>query len=398
MTGPSGSAPSPTPKASGVPAWAAIWVVVAACMWAGNQFTPLLSLYRRELGYDEIAVTVFLGAYVAGLAPALIGGARLSDRYGRRRMLTIGLAAGLASSAVLALSASSAAGLIGGRVLAGIAVGLATAVGSSWISELSRATAPPSAGPRRASIAVTGGSLVGAAIAGSLAQFTTAGTLTPYLVHIAVCLLGIVLVRRAPDRSRIDDGTATRSPARATARFVGRTALTAPWLFIAASIAYGYLPVALSDDVGELALGYATLLSTVTLAVAASTQALTKKFERLRRHGIVIGAAFFVVGFLLAAAAITAGSPALGIVAAVVTGAGFGSAHVAGVATAQAGDVLTLATRTGTFYALAFSGFLAPLVLTLANAVVPVPALLVGLAVVCVVTTTLSLLRPATRA
>nr|EJI98993.1 transporter domain protein [Rhodococcus sp. JVH1] len=52
--------------------------------WGGNQFTPLLTMYRAERGYSELAVNTLLFAYVIGLIPSLLLAHRLAERWGPR--------------------------------------------------------------------------------------------------------------------------------------------------------------------------------------------------------------------------------------------------------------------------------------------------------------------------
>ena len=65
------------------------WTLVAAAMfavaWGGNEFTPLLVMYRLDHGFSPVVVDAFLFAYVFGIVPALLIGGPLSDRLGGGR-------------------------------------------------------------------------------------------------------------------------------------------------------------------------------------------------------------------------------------------------------------------------------------------------------------------------
>ncbi|MDM2592422.1 MFS transporter, partial [Mycobacteroides abscessus] len=117
--------------------------------WGGNEFTPLLVMYRQA-GQSAASVDTLLFAYVLGIIPALFLGGPLSDRYGRRAVMLPAPFISMLGSLVLALGAQHFALLFTGRVLSGVALGLAMAAGSSWVKELS---APPfdrpGAGARR---------------------------------------------------------------------------------------------------------------------------------------------------------------------------------------------------------------------------------------------------------
>jgi hypothetical protein len=62
------------------PGWRLVAPAMFAVAWAGNEFTPLLVLYKRLNGYGTGTVDVLLGAYVLGIVPALLLGGPLSDR------------------------------------------------------------------------------------------------------------------------------------------------------------------------------------------------------------------------------------------------------------------------------------------------------------------------------
>jgi len=77
--------------------------------------------------------TRFLGIYVLGLVPALLISGSLSDRHGRRPLMLVGVAAAVLGSALLAFGPYGAIFLALGRLFSGSTVGIAMAVGSSWL-------------------------------------------------------------------------------------------------------------------------------------------------------------------------------------------------------------------------------------------------------------------------
>ena len=64
------------------------WFPVAGSMvavaWGGNEFTPLLVMYREESHFSQVTVNGLLAAYVLGIVPALLISGPLSDYIGRR--------------------------------------------------------------------------------------------------------------------------------------------------------------------------------------------------------------------------------------------------------------------------------------------------------------------------
>lgn len=133
MTSAGAEAPAPCGRTR-VPPWAVACLAIFACGWGGNQFTPLLVMYRQANGYSATVVDALLGAYVLGLAPALLAGGALSDRFGRRRIVLLAVAAsGLGS---VSLASDSLPYLFTGRLLSGTALGLGMTVGTTWVTEL----------------------------------------------------------------------------------------------------------------------------------------------------------------------------------------------------------------------------------------------------------------------
>ena len=157
------------------------------CGWGGNQFTPLLVMYR-DAGYSTAGVDALLGAYVIGLVPGLLTAGRLSDRFGRRPVMIAGTVLSLLASVLLALGERGAGWIAAGRFVTGRAVAVAMAVGSTWSKELADAdpASAAGAGAKRAALWLTLGFGLGAGVAGALAEWGPWPMALPYLVHAAL--------------------------------------------------------------------------------------------------------------------------------------------------------------------------------------------------------------------
>jgi MFS family permease len=359
------------------------WIVAMAmfcCGWAGNQFTPLLLMYRRLGGYSTLTVDAFFGAYVLGLAPGLLVGGPLSDRLGRRPVMWVGTALSVVASAVLAAGAAGEIPVYAGRFLTGVAVGSAMAVGSSWLKELSGppydATADPGAGARRASVSLTAGFAAGAAVAGALAQWGPWPMVLPYVVQIAVTLPWLVPLSRMP-RPPVTPRAGTlwsdlKVPAAGHRRFLGVVLPLAPWIFGAAGIAYAVTPQLEAGRVGQWQLAYATLLTVVTLGTGVAVQPLAKRLDSVSTaRGGMVALALVVAGVVITVVNVGPRSPWVGLLAAAVLGAGYSIALVSGLLEIQRiAAPADLAGVTGVYYALSYIGFLLPIALALASAVV----------------------------
>jgi len=344
-------------------------------------------MYEGREHYSALMVNAFLGVYVLGLAPALLISGSLSDRHGRRPVMLAGVAAAVMGSALLALGPYGAEFLVLGRLFSGFTVGIAMAVGSSWLKELSQPpfdpTADEASGARRSSLAFLMGAGLGALVAGLIAQWGPAPEVLPFLIHIGVTVPFAFVVAAAPETHRIG-GVAgpwwrhLRVPSAGHRRFVRVVAIAAPWLFASAAIGYGYLPTQLRGATGSWGLVFATAATVVALGVSSAVQTVAKRVHSMESaRGLCTGVAIIAAGIAVTALAVSARSPWIGLAANVVIGAGMGVTMVSGLLEVQRiaprGE---LASLTGVFYALAYAGFLAPAVIAAIAASVSVTTIL----------------------
>ncbi|WP_448630434.1 MFS transporter [Cellulomonas soli] len=378
-------------------AWWRVAAVLFAVAWGGNEFTPLLVLYRTRSHLGMLTVDVLLAAYVLGIVPGLLVGGPLSDRYGRRPLLLPAPVLGAIGSAVLAAGAHSPALLFVGRVCSGVALGLVMAVGTELGqgAVLARVRAGgrhggrgtprvarthhrvrPRCGRRRRARAV-----------GSVAR---ADAVPGERHDHARC------ARRPPGRRRDATpqhaaGPARRRPADPRRRpppvRAGRRA-DGPWVFGTAASAYAILPSLLAARVPGLAVGLAGLMCLVALGCGVLVQLGGRRLDSpADARGLGVGMLAAVPGLALAAATATTGSVGLGLVAAAVLGCSYGLLLVGGLQEVQriAGPD-DLAGLTAVYYSVAYLGFFVPAVLAGLHSVVGYPAMFVvgsALAALC---------------
>lgn len=374
------------PRARVMP-WVAVWGAVFVCSWGGNQFSPLLLMYEQRAHYSSVLVNVFLGVYVLGLAPALLVAGSLSDRHGRRPLMLAGIASAVVGSGLLALGPLGPGFLMAGRLFAGITVGIAMAVGNSWVKELSQGRfdrrADAGAGARRASLAFTLGSASGALVAGLIAQWGPIPEVLPFLIHIAVALPFAVVVWRTPE-TQTSGGVAgpwwrqLRVPSAGHRRFTRVVLVAAPWIFGSAAIGYGYLPTRLEGATGTWGLVFATAATVVALGVSSAVQPIAKRVHSVTSaRGLAWAVFLMTLGIAVVGVAIVLQSVWIGLAANVVIGVGIGFALVSSLLEVQriAGP-RDLAGLTGVFYAAAYAGFLAPAVIAAVASVVALPVII----------------------
>ncbi|MEV7608538.1 MFS transporter [Microbacterium sp. NPDC089320] len=392
---------------SGIPgrrAWAGPAPVLFMLAWGGNHFTPLLSIYEHEGPYDPWQANLLLGMYVAGLIPGLLVASALSDAYGRRPLVLAGAVAAVAGSAMIATGLHLLPLLCAGRALAGVGVGIAMAVGTSWIKELSSPPFDrldprrPARGAARASLTLTLGFGLGAGVTGALGQWAPAPTVTPFVVHGVLTLIALVPAALAPESLTPQVREARRAagpwwrdlrvPAARHVRFRGVIAPLAPWVFAAAGVAYAIMPAVAQESLGESATIYATVLTVLTLGAGAATQNLVPWLNR-RTGGRanVIGLSGMSAGMVMACLASLSGNPAFAFVVALVLGSSYGICVLAGLIQVQAiAAPRDLAGLTGVYYSLTYVGFLLPALLAAALPFVPYAVSLAAVAGVCLAT------------
>ncbi|MCO5967419.1 MFS transporter [Actinoallomurus soli] len=387
----------PPATASRPDAWRIVAAAMFVCGWGGNQFTPLLLMYRRLGGYSTLSVDAFLGAYVVGLVPGLLLAGPVSDRRGRRPVLVAGAVASAVASLVLCFGGQSPWPLYAGRLITGVAVGVAMAVGSSWVKELSSG-ADGGLAARRASLCQTAGFGLGAGVAGALAQWGPWPMVTPYAVHVLLTVAIPVLLLRVPEtrpplpyeggslRGLLTGPAADlRVPAPARRRFRLVVLPMAPWVFGAAGLAYAVMPQLVGSRAGHWGLAYATGLTVLTLGMGAAVQPVAKRLQRgagaRAGRAPVAAMAVMLLGAALCAANAVLLSPWLAAATAAILGAGYGIAVVSGLLEIQRmAGADDLAGLTGVYYTLAYAGFLLPTVLATLSAWLSYPVMLTAVA------------------
>lgn len=345
-----------------------------------NVSTPLLLLYRDALELTEPQTALIFGVYAAGLAPSLLGAGPLSDRYGRRLLVVPFAALAGVASLLFVAATDSFALLLLARFLQGLVSGAVFTAASAWLAELSEAHGGPSAGARRATVALAGGFALGPLVSSVLAVVLPAPLVLPYVVHAVLTVAGVVAVARLPEtapRRRRQVGDPARAPlVPRRERVLAATALgpiaICVYGFPATAVAGVPLLLELPGS-GVLATG---VLAGVTLGAGAVVAPLQR---RLGTWTGVAAATCGAAGFLLTVVAAAADAWPVLVPAGLLLGAGSGWSLAAGLAlTGRLAPVERRGALTGIFYTCAYLGFAAPfLVTSVAREVGAVPPLVV---------------------
>lgn len=151
---------------------------------------------RASLGTTPATIQWVVSGYALAFGLTLVAGGRLGDAYGRRRMMALGLAGFVVSSAAVGL-APGAATLIAARLAQGACAGLLGPQNAGLIQQLFRGAERGRAFGLfgfTVSIASASGPLIGGALIGLLGEEN--GWRWLFLVNVPIGLVGLVLVWR----------------------------------------------------------------------------------------------------------------------------------------------------------------------------------------------------------
>lgn len=370
------------------------WRRVAPAMfmvaWGGNQFSPLLLLYRQVERYTAVQVDLFFAFYILGLVPGFLLAGPASDRLGRRPLVVAALVLGVVGSVVLGLGSASPAALCAGRLVSGVSVATVMVAGTTWVKELSVA-APPGVRARRAALTLTVGFGLGAAVGAALAQWGPSPTLLPYAVQLVLSLVAAVPLigsRESRPRGSLPARPLREElhlPAASRPRFLRVVVPMAPWVFGAPALAFVVGPALVAGRTAGYTVAFAGLAAVVTLAAGAGVQPFVPRLARaVRGRQAVVGLLLAALATLLLALDVGLGSVVLALVAAALLGTAYGICILTGLVETQAlADPERLAGLTGVYYSLIYVGFVLPVVLSELAAVAPEAWLLVLVALAC---------------
>lgn len=269
-----------------------------AVLFAGSTVaTPLYVIYKQQLGFSEITLTLIYAVYVVGNLTALMIFGRMSDQVGRRRTAVIAIGIAIVGALVF-LFAHGIASLYVARVLSGLAIGIGAGTGTAWLAELiaeqdrSRATAI-------ATIANFIGLGLGALISGLLAEYVALPLRTPFIVYLAALIVVAAFLAFAREtvnrpltafaqlsvrpRAGVPSSIRPRFVAPAVTGF-GAMALVAFFAALAPSVLAGELHVTSHAVAGAI---FLELAAAVALVIAL-TRSLSSRAAMLWSLGLMV--------------------------------------------------------------------------------------------------------------
>ncbi len=336
-----------------------------------NVSTPFLVLYRDRLGLNANTTQLIFVVYAVGILSTLMIAGQLSDRYGRKRLLVTSLALAAVGSLLIIFGRDAFSLLLAGRVVIGIVSGLGLGVGAAWLQEL----LGPGQQTKAALIAtlVTYGGFGTAPLLSVLYEWIGPSPLVvPFLFHVAITLLVIPAVLRvdetgdvaaAAQNGRWRPAVRFGVPAAARGQFLWYIGPLAILIFAFPSMAFALFPVLLSDTVDASPVVLTGLSGAATAWGGLLSRPLMSRIPT--RTAMGWGAAIGTVGYGLGTIAFVTGTWPLVWPSAVILGAASGVISVTGLTlVGELTDHNSRGALSSTFYLLAYTGMIMPLIVS----------------------------------
>jgi MFS family permease len=237
------------------------------------------------------------------------------------------------ASAIVFLTSKSLAGLLVGRLLNGVAIGIVVSTATAYLTEL-HAVGRPDASPRRAQLTASaipvGGIGLGALLAGILAQWVAHPLTVPFLVFLAALLLGTIGVALSPETREGPKPRPRYRPQRVSVPHDERStfvaaALSAFMAFATLGLFTGLASLFLAITLHHPSLALAGAVLGAVYASAVAAQILTAAWPVTREFEAGMTAMVTGLGLTVQAVWLRPPSLALFIAAGAVIGAGGGT-------------------------------------------------------------------------
>jgi predicted MFS family arabinose efflux permease len=193
----------PKPRVSKPLAFRLLAVVFTYAMLGTTLPTPIYVLYQAQYHLTSLLITIIFTAYVAGVLASLLFFGRLSDHFGRKRVLVSALILA-AVSTLFFIFADSLASLLVGRFISGLGAGMMTGTATAGLVEL-EPTGTPRRATRIATAANMGGLGLGPLIAGLFAQLAPYPTTLVFEVYLVLLVVIIAVVPLLPETVKSPD-------------------------------------------------------------------------------------------------------------------------------------------------------------------------------------------------
>jgi predicted MFS family arabinose efflux permease len=273
--------------------------------------SPLYGIYKVRDHLSSFTITVIYAIFAAGTIAALLAETRIAARVGRRGVMLGAVAIMMVAAALLAAWTDLPV-LIVGRLLTGVAAGLAAGTAITYLIEL-RLRADPGASMVRArtiGTSINVGALgVGPLVAGCLAEWASWPLTLPYLVVLGLGAVAFVGLCFVPETGTPASHPTTIQPKRRAPRLPMPAASGTMAAFAASGLFAGLAGLILAVTFGRTshALAGATLFLVFSCGVVS--QLATSKLKA--SSVLALGTASMLAGLALLVVSVRISTPSL---------------------------------------------------------------------------------------
>ena len=305
--------PAPATGRYGSGFWAVAFAFLVV-MAAATLPSPLYGLYRARDDLSAFTVTAIYAIYAGGTIAALLSVRFIAARIGRRGVM-LGAVATMIAAAGLLAAWKTLPGLLVGRFVTGVAVGLVAGTATTYLIEL-HARASPGASPirpRNIATAISVGALgVSPLVAGCLAEWVGSPLTLPYLLWAALGAIALIGLATAPETGTPAPAVSAASQVSSSprsARILAPAAVATLAAFSANGLFAGLSGLFLATTLHHPshALSGATLFFVFAAGVAA--QLVTNGLPASR--ALALGTISMLIGLVLLVTAVRLSTPSL---------------------------------------------------------------------------------------
>ncbi len=319
-------APAAQDRRHGSGFWTVAYVLLIVMAFATLP-SPLYGLYRIQDHLSSFMITVIYAIFAAGTITALLVVPRVAGRIGRRGVMLGAMATMMVAAGLLAAWKGLPVLLLG-RLLTGVAAGLAAGTAIAYLIEL-RLRADPKASMVRArtiGTSITVGALgVGALVGGCLAEWASWPLTLPYLVFLGLGAIGLTGLLFVPETGAPAPRATTANQPKSSARLPVPAAAGTLAAFAASGLFAGLAGLILTVTLGypSHALAGATLFLVFSCGVVS--QLATSRLQASRV--LALGTISMLAGLLLLVISVRLSTPnlALFLLGGALIGAGLGA-------------------------------------------------------------------------
>jgi MFS family permease len=303
--------------------WSVAYTILIL-MVGTNIPSPLYSVYKEDWRFSSLILTLIFATYALILIPSLALFGRISDKYGRKKVIWLGVFMSVLGSLAF-IFAKSIAWLFIARAFQGLAVGILSGAATAALMELN-----PSEEKKLAALitsaATAGGTALGPLVGGIIAEYGLFPKIMPFIAHLVLVIPSIIGVLMMDEtvlvkHNEVKKTGKTSMPSDIRKPFIA-SAITA---FIAWSVTALFMSIIPSYVSSLLHIKNLAITGGVVFLMLGSSVLIQFIMKKLNHYlSMKSGITFLTVGLLSLVIAVPIQSLVLLLIGTIITGIGQG--------------------------------------------------------------------------